>query len=502
MYDAPPDSPFENETQTSSNPLEGIQSLLQKHGKTILMLIIIGVIAFFVYDYFIGSQVKLTITARDTEGKILSTMRGALFEAGAASPIQGFEGSTTLGVRPGNYRVEWDAEGTVYVPPETVEIVVEKNTEMEQEETTRFVKDLGVTLVSADFPTAIVRGQRGAQGMVKLKNSTNAAQTIELALDEGLTVFKDSITFEPATVTVPAKGTLDVRLTLDVPDTLNVANKNTGDKKTGSIRIKYTEEKIEKTFTQYYSFTYDVTPKQTITITAKADEQKTAKFTMGTNSANESNEKINAQVTLTQTDNTNLESEIKTWFTWAIEPPLTPPKKGEKIYPEIRFRAPVTAQGDIIQGQVRFYTSFWEQLIPFTITLTEAAIDIVGTIDGTKTKTYTLRKDTANPTIYQFQTATLKIENKSAFPISAILYELTTGCEEYISLISPDFFPIQNLPERGKAGAVQSTQVKINSPSTALPGSEKICEIKLTYEDPRTNEPTDLQPSMVVQVNT
>ena len=167
----------------------------------------------------------------------------------------------------------------------------------------------------------------------------------------------------------------------------------------------------------------------------------------------------------------------------------------------MRFRAAVTAQSDVIQGQVRFFTSFWEQIVPFTVNLSEAAIDIVATIDSVKNKTYTLRKDTANPAIYQFQTATLKIENKSTFPILAVLYELSDGCDEYISLISTGFFPLQNIPERGKAGAIQSTQVKISAPSTALPGAEKICEIKLTYEDPRTNEPADL-PALVVQINT
>ena len=329
MYDAPPESPFEVEAPVQPNPLEGVQTFLKEHGKTILIAIVALVALYLVYDFFIGSQVNVTITAKDTEGRILSTMSGALYESGAASPMQRFEGSLSLGLRPGSYRVEWDAADSPYVPPEPQDIFVEKNPEMQQDETTVFVKDLGVVMVSFDFPSAIVRGQQGAKGLVKLKNNTTSGQTVNLVLGEGLAVFKDSITFEPSTITVPPKTTLDVYLTIDVPDTLAIVNKNTGDKKTGTIRIQFTEEEIEKSFTQYYSFTYDLTPRQTIIINAKADEQRTARFTLGSSSSNETNEKINAQVLITQTDDVNPENAIKSWFTWAVDPPFTPPKKGE-----------------------------------------------------------------------------------------------------------------------------------------------------------------------------
>ncbi|QQR92474.1 MAG: hypothetical protein IPJ89_04980 [Candidatus Iainarchaeum archaeon] len=504
MYDAPPDSPFEYEPQPqSSNPLGGAQELAQKHGKKIIALAIIGLLGFFVYDYFIGSQVKLTISARDTEGKLLTGMPGALYESGADKPIQRFEGTTTIGVRPGTYFVEWDSEGSDFAVPENLDIYVEKPTQgnAEQEEKTIFVKDLGVTISQLDFPTTIVRGQQGAKGSFLLKNDSTKGQSIELVMEGGLAPFKEDIQFTPATFSIPAKRTLLVNFTLNVSDTLPITNKTAGDKKNGSIRIKYTQEKESLDFTQFNDFKFDVNPTQTITLNAKADELKSTRFTIRNRSPNDSSEKIDAEIIITQTDGTNAAAEVPEWFSWSIEKPFKALAKNETISPELRFRAPITASKDLILGKVRFFTSFWESESPFTINLTEAVVDVTGTIDGAKSKTYTLRHDTANPTQFQFQTATLRVENKSGFPIATVLYELSTGCEEYISLVTPDFFPIINLPEKGKPNSTQSTQLKINAPSTALPGAEKTCTIQLTYEDPRTQEPAQIS-AINVQIST
>ncbi len=430
-------------------------------------------------------------------------MPGALYESGADKPIQRFEGTTTLGVRPGTYFVEWDVEGSDFAVPENLDIYVEKPTAgaAEQEEKTIFSKDLGVTITQLDFPTTIVRGQQGAKGSFLLKNDSTKGQSIELVLEGGMAPFKDDIQFTPSTFAIPAKGTLLVNFTLSIPETLPITNKTAGDKKNGSIRIKYTLEKESQDFTQFNDFKFDVNPTQTITLNAKADELKSTRFTLRNRTSNDSSEKIDAEIIISQSDGTNPSSEIPTWFSWSIDRPFKALSKNETISPELRFRAPITAAKDLIIGKVRFFTSFWESESPITINLTEAVIDVTGLIDGAKSKTYTLRKDTANPTQFQFQTATLRVENKSGFPISTVLYELSPGCEEYISLITPTFFPILNLPEKGKPNSTQSTQLKINAPSTSLPGAEKTCTIQLTYEDPRTQEPAEIS-AINVQINT
>lgn len=502
MYDAPPDSPFENETPSQGSPLGGIGELVQQHGKKILAIIIIAILAFFVYDYFIGSQVKVTITANDTEGKLLSAIPGTLFESGSTSAMQHFTGELTTGLRPGTYRVEWDADGTEYALPDPLEFTVEKpaSGSAEQNEGTVFAKDFGVVITKFTFPTTIVRGQQGAKGQLTLKNNSTKAQNVELVFEGGLAPFKDDITFIPSAFSIPGKGILDVAFTLDVSDTLPITNKTAGDKKSGSIRIKYTSEKDSIDFTQFNDFKFEVNPTQTIALTAKADELKTTRFTLRNKSSNDSSEKINAEIVITQTDGTNSVSDILNWFSWSIDKPFKALAKSETISLELRFRAPITAAKDLILGKVRFFTSFWESESPFTINLSEAIIDIAGTLDNSKTKTYTLKKDTVNPAQYQFQTATLKLENKSGFPISTILYQVSPGCEDFISLISPEFFPLRNLPEKGKPNSTQSTQLKISAPSTTLPGTEKSCEIQLTYEDPRTQEPAEIPP-ISVQIN-
>ncbi len=503
MYDAPPESPFENEqSNAQGGALGGIGDLVKQHGKKVLALAVVGLVVFFAYDYFIGSQVKVTISARDTEGKILATMPGSLFESGGSNAIQRFDGSTTIGLRPGTYRVEWDSEGSDFAAIEPEEIFIEKPTSgsAEQEEKTIFSKDLDVSISQLNFPTTIVRGQQGAKGKFTLKNNSTKGQSIELVLEGGLAPFKDDITFNPGTFSIPSKGMLEVNFSLDVSDTLPITNKTAGDKKSGSIRIKYTQEKENVDFTQFNDFKFDVSPTQTITLNSKADELKSTRFTLRNRSTNDSSEKIDAEIIISQSDGTNPTSEIPTWFSWSIDRPFKALAKNETISPELRFRAPITAAKDLIIGKVRFFTSFWESESPITINLAEAVIDVTATLDSAKNKNYTLRRDTVNPTIYQFQTATLKIENKSGFPISTILYQLSSGCEEFISLISPEFFPVRDLPEKGKPNSTQSTQIKINAPSTTLPGTEKTCEIQLTYEDPRTQEPTNLAP-IVVQIS-
>jgi hypothetical protein len=503
MYDAPPESPFEMEEPAAqgSNPIGGITDALRAHGKTIIIILILAVAAFLVYDYFIGSQVKVTISAKDTEGKLLATIPGKLFESGSSSPMQSFEGTTTLGLRPGTYRVEWDASDTSYVAPDPLDFSIEKTaggSSGDQDQTTVFAKDLGITLTRVQFPTTIVRGQQNAKGTISLRNDSTQAQSVDILFEGGLAPLADSITLNPpAPVLVPGKGTLDVQLSLSVPDTFPVNSKNSGDKKSGSIRVKYTSEKQSVDFTAFDKFSFDLNPTQTVSLNAKADELKTTRYTLRNKATNDSTEKIDAEIVITQSDGTNDTTEIQKWFTWSIDKPFKALAKGESISPELRFRAPISAQKDLIQGKVRFFTSFWEGEAPFTINLAEAVVDVVGTLDAQINKTYTLSKDATNPAIYETKNATLKIENKSGFPISTVLYQVSTGCENYISLISPDFFPINNLSEKGKPNATQSTQVKITAPSTALPGAKQDCTITLTYEDPRTHEPVDMTPITV-----
>ena len=104
--------PFGGDYNPQPSPMDQAKDFIQKNGKSILVVLVVAVVGFFIYDYFVGSLVNTTIRITDTENKTLGVLDARLFEGSSTTPITTFSGTHTASLRPGEYRVEVNAGGS------------------------------------------------------------------------------------------------------------------------------------------------------------------------------------------------------------------------------------------------------------------------------------------------------------------------------------------------------------------------------------------------------
>ncbi|MEK6970208.1 MAG: hypothetical protein AABW68_00750 [archaeon] len=511
MYEGPPDengmetyggSPFGpgEYAPAPQGPGTAAKEILHQHGKQIAILIVLGIAGFFLYDYFIGSLVDVTMEARDTEGMIIGEMEGRLYERESNNPIKTFGGSTTLSLRPGEYRVEWDAGNTEYENPEDTLILVESlNAEDGQVEKAIVEKDIPVNITNLSFPAALVVGQSAATGTLTLENDSTKTMEIELVYGGDFDPKLLDIITQPATLTLTPGQILPVTLSISVPATTTVKNTSNGDPKKGTVRVKYTTHGKGAGYTLFKSFSLDVNPKTPQTFNIGANKLFTKTFTIRNPAKVDSPETVKMDVQIKSAQENDF-GQIATWFSWNPTSPINAPKTGESIPVVLNIMAPPTAATDTITGELKIFTGFWTQTIPFTLNLTETLVDLKITLDGsTGIKTYTIAKDPVTGQ-YDAKNASLKIENTGGLAIENILMD-TGNCGEYIKPLDTEFFLDLALVEKGKTGSSKTTTLQITAPVSALPGSTQNCLLQVSYLDPKTGDVIQEDP-ITVQIGT
>ncbi len=480
--------------QQGPSPIDTAKEFLQKNGKSLIIILIVGVAGFFLYDYLIGSLVKTTLSTSDTEGKTLGIIDAQLFEGTSSSPMKTFAGTITLDLRPGEYRIEYDVANTEYADPGVYTFTISpEDKESGHEEDVALEKDFDVRIENVNLPATLVAGQQGAQGTVTVQFGPAQEEPVELVFEGAYEAF--DVATQPSIISGSPGTTIPVSVFITIPSTTKVTNTKTGDSKTGSVRVKYTNVEKNAPFTLFKTFALDVNPKTPQTFTASADKLFTKTFTIKNNAGADLSERIQAEVTIKSTQE-NSAGEIAQWFTWSPSAPFEPLAKGASVLAQMQLMAPASANTDTITGEIRFFTGFWSQLIPFTLNLSEAKVELKATIDSAAlTKTYTIAKDALGS--YEVKNALLKLENAGALPIENILFE-TGGCDDYIKLLDTTFFFDLILAEKGKTGSTKTTTLQITAPQTALPASTQNCLVQLSYLDPKTGDVAQNEPINVV----
>ncbi|MDZ4256876.1 MAG: hypothetical protein U1C71_04660 [archaeon] len=425
---------------------------------------------------------------------LLSGVQGQLYSGNDPNPIQTFSGTITIDLRPGDYRVEWETGGTAYrnrgVDYFTIDAGSKESGHVERGV---FEQSIGVELLSLEFPSVMVAGQQDGRAQVVLTNTTNQAQTIELVFEEALALFV--ITTQSSPITIGPNTSESVTLLMNVPSTVPIKDTRSGDAKKARVRVKYTKSAKTADFTLFKSFDFSVSPSTNVAFTARANELVAKRYAIRNRGNADAGEKIQTLITIKGSP-ANDSGDITSWFSWSIDPPFGPLAKGETFSVDLRFNAPLTALNDTIEGEVTFSTSFWEQIVPFTISLSASKVEVVATVDGSTNKTFNLTQNSASGQ-WDSRTATLKVENKGELPIETILYTLDGCTEQHISLVDSSFFPIQNLNESGKTGSSKSTTLLVSAPATQLPDTETFCQIRLTFLDPKTGDISTVDPVLV-----
>jgi hypothetical protein len=390
--------------------------------------------------------------------------------------------------------VEVDTGGSEYA--DAGEYLFEVSTEDKEnglEETFTLEKDFDVSIENVNLPTTLVAGQSDATGTVTIRFGNTQNDPVELVFEDAFAAF--DITAQPSIVQGGPNSTIMVNVLMTIPSSAKVTNTKTGDAKTGNVRVKYTNEEKKVPFTLFKTFSIDVSPKTPQTFTVTANKLYTKTFTLKNNAGADLGETIRGDVAIKSTQENNA-GEIPAWFAWSPSTPFDALKKGASVPIQLQIMAPPSASTDTITGELIFSTGFWTQLVPFTLNLTEAKVELKATIDNAPlTKTYTIAKDALGA--YEVKNALLKLENAGVLPIENILFE-TGGCDEYIKLLDSTFFFDLTLNEKGKTGSTKTTTLQITAPATALPTSTQNCLVQLSYLDPKTGDVAQNEPINVV----
>ncbi len=480
--------------QSGPSPIDTAKEFIQKNGKALIIILIVGVAGFFLYDYLIGSMVKVTLNTSDTEGSPLDIIDAQLFEGTSSNAMKTFSGSITLDLRPGEYRVEFDTDGSEYANPGEYSFSVSPEDKKDGiDEKISLEKDIDVSIDNVNLPSTLVAGQQDAQGTVTIRFGKNQHDPVELVFEDAYSAL--DVTVQPSTISGSPDVTIPVNIFISVPSAIKVSNTKTGDSKSGTVRVKYTKTQKKVPFVLFKTFAIDVNPKTPQTFAATANKLYTKTFTLKNNAGADLSENIRAEVTIKSTQENNA-GEIAQWFNWSPSQPFEPIKKGASIPIQMQLMAPSSSSTDTITGELKFYTGFWSQIIPFTLNLTEAKVELKATIDNAPlTKTYTIAKNATGT--YDVKNALLRLDNTGALPIENILFE-TGGCDEYIKLLDTSFFFDLVLAEKGKTGSTKTTTLQITAPPTALPGSTQNCLVQLSYLDPKTGDVAQNEPINVV----
>lgn len=205
----------------------------------IIAIVAIVAIAWFAYDYFIGSMVQVTLTVEDTEGKLLDNSSIKIFASGTNEPLFEGSGSSTYSVslKSGTYRYEARAPGYA-VKKSSFDINPES---LGQE--VKLAKDLDIEILNfeQDFPDKLYVGGT-KQFSIQLKNNSSSAETIDLVAESDIEGYE---LVGAENIDIPANSTQAVELEISIPVSTSVKDERDGDEKEAVLRIKYTNERGE-----------------------------------------------------------------------------------------------------------------------------------------------------------------------------------------------------------------------------------------------------------------
>ncbi len=468
----------EFEDESPIGQVTGIIAPFKKFLPHIIALVVIVVIAFLAYDFFIGSMLSVTLTIKDTEGKMLNENSIKLYVEGQDSPIFTDSDSSIYDIqlKPGTYRyiVAVDgydtAKNSFTVSAEDKEPVIEVK------------KDLDIDIINFEqnFPEKLYAGSTNTFFITLKNNSDNIAENVSLEAENDIEKWANT-----TIGTIQPNSTKEVEIEITVPQNAEVGDEDEGDQKNAVVRIKYTTNKSNADFILYPNPAVKMDLDEA-SFGAKAGEKD--QDTIGI----ENNNKFpigDLTLTIEITSATkNSASEVKQWFQFTEVANQTNPQKIEitrieargDVEKELQVIIPTTAQKeDDIKGNIVLNAPYLSKPIKRTLTL-----DIKEGAD------YGLAISTRSPidiewdeTIgnYEEKIIDIKVKNTGKIDLENIVLSVSNKviCDsDWLTLID---YQINTLPE----GATEELKAKASSP-IAVRGREesKHCNLHYRYDDP------------------
>ena len=448
----------------------------------IIAAIVIIAVAWFAYDYFIGSMLNVTITVKDTEGKLLNDSSIKVFAEGSTEAIFRDSGTGTysLKLRPGTYRYE------VICP----EYVSKKNSfNIDRDNTEPLIKleeniDVEILEFEAGFPKKVFAGGT-ANFSVELKNHSDSPAKAELVAEKDLEGF-----MQASTVNIPANSTQTANLQLTVPNGTIVKDKKNGDEKKAGIRVKYTSEDAEAEFTLYPNPAEEITlDSASFSAKARENENKDDDTIKVKNNNYFPVDNITLSIEITSATKNN-PADVLSWFQFtevANEPSpqqieITTIPAREDIRKQIQVIVPLTAKKEPdIKGNIVLDAPWLSEPIKKTLTLDikEQAEHSIELSLNPRSPIEIEWDDTLGK--YEDKMVNLRVKNTGELTLNNIVFSIANSI-----ICSADWLVlVENSIDVLQPGDTEELKMNASSP-IAMRGQEssKYCNIRYFYDDP------------------
>ena len=235
-FEAPSYSGDERAFEQSSigDKIAPMTGALGKHKKAIIAVIIIAIVAYFAYDFFIGSYKTIDFSLKNTEGESLSATSFRIFDLSGNKLFEtSGESGFSAKLKPGEYRIEAKTSSE-YATANTTLSVSDNSTE-----TIEFEKNIKAEIIGMEnFPLVLIAGGTPSFSLT-IENKASEEAEIELVPSSELS----KISLQIPSITVPANSSETIAITVSVPEAIKITNLESGDDLKGSLRIKYTNTK-------------------------------------------------------------------------------------------------------------------------------------------------------------------------------------------------------------------------------------------------------------------
>tara|TARA_Y100000310_G_C20659118_1_gene803656 strand:+ start:598 stop:2121 length:1524 start_codon:yes stop_codon:yes gene_type:complete len=456
------------------------QDLIKKNLKVIVIALVVLVVAWFAYDFFIGSMREATIVIQNTEGERLPTNRLKLLDsAGNELKVLSKQSSYTEQLKAGSYRYEVSVSeyaterGTLTVTSsgETYNIIVEKELDIE------------ILDFKEVFPSDWITGQ-SRDIMFEIKSDESVAKSIDIVFEEALADWS----IPKKNVIVQANSTQTVVAKITVPK--DITDKITGESFDAVARIKFTNEKQSKSFKVFPAPKIDL-KLSGMQKNAEAGETITKPKIKVDNDSKFPIQEFELIIEITSASKNN-PSKVIEWFkfqekageaeAWKINVPGI--ESRDDVEKTIRIDIPLTAKKETITGKIVLNASFLPQPMEQTFNIT---IDKEANFALTLTASDEIKIDWSE-TIGGYETLAkiLKVKNSGQLDLSNIRISVNNSL-----VCSTDWMEIVN-PSIESLASGDSREITLNvSAPIAQRGNEDImpCQLKYLFDNPLAEFP-------------
>ncbi|AJF59548.1 MAG: hypothetical protein QT03_C0001G0035 [archaeon GW2011_AR10] len=473
------DVPHEGEIDFGSEPsgagaiIGGAIDFLKGNWLKIVAVIVLIGIAYFAYDFLVGSFRTVSITALSTEGQTISGATIRVFDSGGKE-IERINSGDTLSLKDGSYTVTVNASG--FKALRSYPIEVKGNTEI----SLKLEENVDISL-SGEFPEKLLSGEKKIV-TVTVTNNESTPQAIEFVFEGALDSKRMSFSY-PKPLTVPP-GQFTAELELQVREDL--ASSLFGENLSGKIRIKGQDNPnaiINASFAliQFDSRKMEVSPRGTMRLTTF--EGGIAQQTIRVKNKNPNKmEDIQLRVEINSAKYSTTE-DAASWFSLDQET-ISLNENEEKsivlrVNPPAGIQIPSDATEEKVGGKVVISTSYWstEILIDLTIDKTSLKLEITGANDKIVRK----NPDSGD---YQEEDFDLTLQNRGELTIREVI--VTVSCNSSIGDVDWVNINRTNFDEIPPRESV-STVYLINAAGYAE-GLIATCELSARYSGPTAGE--------------